>query len=365
MADHVRLLNNEEVASLVDVESCFGPLETAFRDLGNGNAASVRRHDVLSSAPAFNAVNSFKSMSGVVPSLDAACLRVDSDLLRVPGDEGDTRREKLTKSQEDSVRIGKENGLLMLYRISTGELLAILTDGEVQRLRVGVTSALAAKYLSNPDNRRVGLLGTGYQADTQFRALAALWPDISARVFSPNRDHLDEFVERMAKVTGCPVEAAATSDEAVESAEIIVSATNTLLPTIKPEWLRPGIHINCIKKQEVDLAVLDRCDRVVVGSTGDTVHVVVGDLRYRKLNETADGWWKHPGHAWEGYPFLADVIAGVHPGRQFSDQITCYIGHGTGIQFAAIAMTAYQRAEERNIGYLIPSARFLQPILQR
>lgn len=365
MAAYVRLLNNEEVASLIDIDSCFEPLEIAFRDLGHGDAASIRRHDVLSSAPSLNAINSFKSMSGVIPSLDAACLRVDSDLLRAPGDSGDSRREKLTTSQEQSVRIGKENGLLMLYQISTGELLAILTDGEVQRLRVGVTSALAARYLSNPASNNVGFLGTGYQAETQFRALAVVRPNMAARVFSPNRAHLEEFVAKMADATGCKVEAVASADEAADSAEILVSATNSLHPTIKSEWLRPGMHINCIKKQEVDLDVLDKCDSVVVGSTGDTVHVIVGDLRHRKLNETAPGWWKEPGHEWESYPFLADVIAGVRPGRASADEVTCYIGHGTGVQFAAIAMLAYQRAVEKEVGYLIQSARFLQPILQR
>lgn len=365
MAENVRLLNNEEVAALVDIESCFQPLEIALRDLGNGNAASVSRHDVLSSAASFDAINSFKSMSGVVPSLDAACLRVDSDLLPLPVEGGSSRREKLTKSQEESVRIGKENGLLMLYQISTGELLAILTDGEVQRLRVGVTSALAIKCLANPGSNKVGFLGTGYQAETQFRALAIIRPQMIAKVYSPNRAHLEEFVQKMIKTTGCEVKVASSPDEAVESAEIIISATNTLYPTIKSEWLRPGLHINCIKKQEVDLGVIDGCDKVVVGSSGDTVHVVVGDLRFRKLNETADGWWKHPDHAWESYPNVAEVIAGVRPGRTSSNQVTCYIGHGTGVQFAAVAMLAYQRAVEKEVGYLIPTERFLQPILQR
>lgn len=365
MAEYVRLLNNDEVASLVDIASCFEPLETAFRDLGHGDAASVRRHDILSGVPSLNAINSFKSMSGVVPSLDAACLRVDSDLLRMPGPGGGSRREKLTKSQEESVRIGKENGLLMLYQISTGELLAILTDGEVQRLRVGVTSALAAKYLANPNCRKVGFLGTGYQAETQFQALALVLPEMTAKVFSPNMDHRQEFVAKMSRVTGCNVEAVSSAEEAADSAEIIVSATNSLHPTINPEWIRPGMHINCIKKQEVDLEVLAKCDLLVVGSTGDTVHVIVGDLRNRKLDETASGWWKDPDHAWERFPFLADVVAGKHAGRILPDQVTCYIGHGTGIQFAAIAMLAYRRAVENEIGYLIPSARFMQPILQR
>lgn len=365
MAAHVRLLDNGEVASLIDIESCFDPLEKAFKDLGNGDAASVRRHDVLASVPSINAINSFKSMSGVVPSLDAACLRVDSDLLRAPGDSGDSRREKLTNSQEDVLRIGKENGLLMLYQLSTGELLSILTDGEVQRLRVGVTSALAVKYLANPNANRVGFLGSGYQAETQFRALAVVRPNMTAKVFSPNRSHLEEFVAKMAASTGCKVEAASSADEAAESAEILVSATNTLFPTIKKEWLRPGMHINCIKKQEVDLEVLESCDAVVVGSTGDTVHVIVGELRRRKLNETASGWWKEPGHSWEGHPFLADIMAGTKQGRLSPEQVTCYIGHGSGIQFAAIAMLAYQEAVKKEIGYLIPTERFLQPILQR
>lgn len=365
MVSEVRLIDNGEVASLVNIESCFEPLEIAFRDLGLGNAASVRRHDVLTSAPSLNAINSFKSMCGVVPSLDAACLRVDSDLLRMPSATGDSRREKLTRSQEESIRIGKENGLLMLYQLSTGELLAILTDGEIQRLRVGATSALAIKYLANPSASRVGFLGSGYQAETQLLGLASMLPQMSVKVYSPNRMHLEEFVEKMALATGCAIVAVDSADEAAEEADILISATNSLNPTIKAEWLKPGMHVNCIKKQEVDLEVLEACDVVVVGSAGDTVHVVVGDLRGKKLNETAPGWWKDPAHAWETYPFLADIIAGEYPGRASREQISCYIGHGTAIQFAAIAMLAYKRAVEHDVGYLIPAERFLQPILQR
>lgn len=365
MPEFVRLINNDEVAKLIDLDSCFEPLETAFRDLGKGDAASVRRHDVLSRAGKFNAINSFKSMSGVVPSLDAACLRVDSDLLRIPKEGGDSRREKLTKSQEASVAIGKENGLLILYRVSTGELLAIFTDGEIQRIRVGVTSALAVKYLANADAHNVGFLGSGYQAETQLAALATLRPDCNFRVFSPNVSHRNEFVAKMRLQVPSKVEAAQSADDAMQGAEIIISATNTLIPTIKSEWLRPGMHINCIKKQEVDMGVIDKCDRVVVGSAGDTVHVVVGELRGMELNETAKGWWKEPGHIWEEYPFLADVIAGTAPGRGHDSEITCYIGHGTAIQFAAVAMLAYQRAEQEDVGYLVPSERFLQPILQK
>lgn len=365
MPEYVRIINNEEVSQLVQIGDCFAPLETAFYELGKGNAASVRRHDVLSEVTEFNAINSFKSMSGVVPALDAACLRVDSDLLRLPGRNGSVRREKLTQSQERSIRIGKENGLLMLYQLSTGELLAIFTDGEIQRLRVGVTSALAVKYLANHDWENVGFLGSGYQAETQLLALANLHPGCSFKVFSPNRGHLDEFASKMRMSTDCRIDAVENADQVAIGADILVSATNTLLPTVMPEWLQPGMHVNCIKKQEVGVDVLDKCTRVVVGSSGDTVHLVVGELRHRSLNETAKGWWKDSDHLWENYPFLADVIAGTTEGRQSSSDITCYLGHGTAVQFAAIAMLAYQLAESADVGYLVPSDRFLQPILQR
>lgn len=365
MPDYVRIINNEEVARIVGVKDCFEPLETALCELGRGNAASVRRHDVLSEVPQIDALNSFKSMSGVVPALDAACLRVDSDLLRLPSGDKNVRREKLTQSQERSIRIGKENGLLMLYRLSTGELLAICTDGEIQRLRVGVTSALAVKYLANPGWVDVGILGSGYQAETQLMALAALNPQSRFKVFSSNRSHLIEFVSKMQRDSGCLVDAVAEPDQVAREVDVLVSSTNTLVPVIKSEWLRPGLHINCIKKQEVDLSVLDRCTKVVVGSSGDTVHIVVGELRHRNLNETKQGWWKDPDHLWEDYPFFAEVVAGQIPGRESKSDITCYLGHGTAIQFAAVAMLVYHLAEQADVGYLVPSERFLQPILQR
>lgn len=360
----VLLLTNDDVRGLLDMPPLIEAMRRAFLELSRGQAAVVERVDVFSPGKD-NAVHGFKTMTGV--ALGYAVARIDSDLLRWPLRDGGVRREKL---QAGEARIGKENGLLFLYSTSTGELLGIFQDGEIQRLRVAATSALGLQVLGpEPDAvRHAALLGTGYQAESQLAGLLSVYRPETVRVFSPRPERRRSFLERMqelAERSGVDLAECDSAAAAVERAQVLVCATNAMTPVVDPDWLRPGMHVNVIKKPEMSEAVLRRCDRVCVTAHGATRIVRAGISRDQGGGEDdPEAWWKKPPFA-GALPDLPTVLAdpGRHA-RQSADEVTAYVAGGSGVQFAAACAMAHAQATRAGAGRELPDEWFLQDVAQ-
>ena len=361
------LLTNDDIRGRLDMDVLIHAMRQAFTELGQGRAAEVGRVDVLSPGKG-DAVHGLKTMSGVAGGY--AVTRIDSDLLRWPQRDGGVRREKLGPAE---ARIGKENGLLFLYSTSSGELLGIQQDGEIQRLRVAATSALALQLLGPPVGsiREVALLGTGFQAEAQLAGILATCRPQVVRVFSPRPERRRAFVERMRPSTGSDVTLAeaASASEAAASAQVVVCATNSMTPVVDPDWLRPGVHVSCIKKPEIDRPALGRCDRIVVTAHAKTRVVPAGvpEERWRH-EEHADSWWQTAPLRWEDLPDLATVLADPagarRYGRQRDDEVTAYVAGGSGVQFPAVCGLAHEAAVQAGLGRNLPEEWFLQDIVQ-
>ena len=74
------ILSNEDIEKLLPVGACLEVLEEAYRDLGNGMAATVPRYDVFSPTNP-NEFYEYKTMSGVLPNRKIAALRLNSSTL--------------------------------------------------------------------------------------------------------------------------------------------------------------------------------------------------------------------------------------------------------------------------------------------
>lgn len=55
----------------------------------------------------------------------------------------------------------------MLFDVENGQLLAILPDGYIQKMRVAMTHALATEYMARENAQTLGLFGSGWQASAQ------------------------------------------------------------------------------------------------------------------------------------------------------------------------------------------------------
>lgn len=352
------LLSNEDVEKLLTMADCVDALEAAYRELGQGEAISRPRSDILVPAGQSGLVYGLKSMDGVVPGAGVGAVRINSDVLSWPVRDGYTRREKVPAAN------GHWVGLILLFSITTGEPLAILPDGVVQRLRVGASSGLASKYLARPEASRVGLFGSGWQAGAQLMAVCAVRKVDSIKVYSPNAEHCQAFAREMENQLGVPVRPVARPAEAAD-AEIVLCATNSIDPVFQAQWVRPGMHLGSIRHSELEPAAMDLCDVIVVNfGHGAPDHYIHPRLE-GKIPEIAEGkgWSKWGNVSWDQLPDLAQLITGQIKGRTTPKQVTYFANNiGLGLQFAAAGARLLQRAREQGAGRELPTEWFTQTV---
>jgi len=214
----------------------------------------------------------------------------------------------------------------------------------------------------------LGLLGSGWQAGAQAEAMAAIRKLRSLRVYSPTEEHRRAFAKATSIKLGIEVNAVDTPEEAAGGADILVAATNAVTPVIKAEWLRPGMHVTCVKEAEL-AHVIEKSDVVVLHQQrGAPQNYIVGHAdpvtAHDPLHLLGFGSPpKTPKGELESYPVLAELVSGAVPGRTRSDQITCFVNNmGAGIQFAAVGVTVYHLARARGLGREIPTDWFLQDV---
>lgn len=352
------VLSNEEIEHLVTMEECIAILEEAYRDLAEGKALNSPRVDNLAPCNYEGAYYGFKHMGGTWPRRGIQALRINSDIITHPVRDGVPQRVKVPLAG------GRWVGLVELFSTETGELLAIFPDGVAQRLRVGATNGLSIKYMARPEAARVGLIGSGWQAGAQLMAVLAVRPVAEIKVFSLRKESRDVFAREAAEKYGITVQAVDTLEECVRDVDIILAATSSMFPVVRPEWLTEGMHVSCIKTQEVDAAVLARCDRVVVHTKHQAKqmdNIMPGTPHVVK--EHLQGWWNRPGICWEGLCDLPDLVVQKVPGRCSSREITCFVNNvGLGLQFAAVGALILEKARKLGIGRDLPGEWFTESV---
>lgn len=352
------MLNNQEVESLLAMPEYVAVLEEAFADLARGHAVNrPRSHTYVPGDGGTHYL--FKSMDGAWPRHGVHALRLSSDVVRERVSDGRLRREKLPAAPG-----GKWVGLVLLFSMRTGEPLAILQDGYLQRMRVGATSALAAKYLSRPESAAVGLYGSGWQAGAQLMGLCHVRPVASVRVYSPSRENRERFARDMTRLLGVPVTAVDEPRRAAEGVDILVCATNSLAPVLDGRWLEPGMHVNSLQGGELDDAVIQASDVIAVRSLVRSSHHPAPGLAPAEVEK---GPQFRPEDE-EKLRELGALIVGEARGRTSPRQITLFGGSGTGgssglgIQFAAVAHRIYGKARAAGAGREIPTEWFLEDV---
>ncbi len=352
------IFSNDDVGKILSMKDCMAVLEDLYRDLGKGQALFMPRVDNIMPCGHSNAYYAFKHMGGGWPRRKIMALRINSDIITHPSIGDALRRVKVPKVD------GRWVGLIQLYSSETGELLAIFPDGVLQRMRVGATNGLGIKYLARKDSKRVGMIGSGWQAGGQLLALLETFSPEEIKVFSMTPTNRENFVAEMGRMTGARLRAVSTVEECTRDVDIIMAATSSIVPVVKPEWIREGMHVSCIKSNEIDGKVIDRCDRIFVHTSlqeKQADNVMPGTSNLPK--EHLQGWWNDEVREGAVCPDLSDLVAGIEPGRKDNREITCFINNvGIGLQFAAVGALILDKAEEMGLGTKLPNEWFSETV---
>ncbi len=356
------LISVEEAREVLTMADALAILEEAYTALGNGEAVNapvggrldVRvplpegRPDVLFPESAYV----FGSLQGAIRTLGVFAIRFKSDIMY-----------RITEGQYETldkycVQPGQYCGLVLLFSIWNGELLAILQDGHLQHVRVGATAGLGAKVLAREDAESVGMLGSGGMARTYLEAFTCVRPIRRAKVFSPHRGHREAYAREMSARLEIEVQAVDSAKEACAGVDILAGCTDSAKPVIEPDWLRPGMHVTPVVPYEMPEAAVQRVDVLVRHLAGGAVDYAVGADR---VPWAASG--QRPGGVEEraALPTLAELLVGRAAGRTSDEQITCFYNvPGSGIQFAAVGLKIYELAKQRGLGRELPLDWFLQ-----
>ena len=362
-------LTNQDVEAVLDMRTCLQAMEEAYRELAELRAGYRPRIDFF--VPQEPHYYRWGTMEGASRKLGIFAIRMKSDML-VWQREGDFQTE-----DKYCIRPGTYCGLIFLLSVRNGEPLALMNDGYVQHMRVGACAGLGAKYLSRPDSRVLGMLGSGGMARSYARAICEVRPIERIRVFSPTTANRERYALEMAERLELEVEAVNSPEQAVKGADIVALATDSLVPVIRAEWLAPGMHVANVRNNEAGPDVLARAD--VIARLGSTTLVLENppagtiagsDGMFGYIAGTPEEAQRIPVPAVPtqhidnpSLSTLPDIIAGRCAGRTDDQQVTFINNQGTqGLQFAAVGGVAYEMAKARGLGRELPTEWFVQDI---
>ena len=357
------ILNNAQIADLLSMQDCIDVLEDAFIELAEGRGAVRRRSDIITpSGHDTGGMYALKSMDGVVPKLGVGAIRLNSDILTFPTISDVKRRVKVPAAPNE-----RYTGLVLLFSTVTGEPLAIFPDGMVQPMRVAATTALGAKVLARDDSHVVTILGSGWQARSQARAIMCVRKVKEMRVYSTRSKMRDAFAEEMSSIVGLPIKVYNDPGKACADADIVLTATNAIVPVMKPEWIEPGMHISTIKPAEFSPAVVARVDvRATLIEDCDPVFITSHGLH---VPEEPGGELQNLAEeiGWKQLVTLPELLLDMREGRNETrgrtsrSQVTCFLNPlGLGYQFAAVGSVIYKHAREQGLGHELPTDWFTQ-----
>ncbi len=241
----------------------------------------------------------------------------------MPAYTGSALGTKLVTFYPHNSGVPTHHATILLFEPETGEPLVTMDGRLITEVRTAAVSAVATERLARSDASVLAIIGSGVQARSHLEALTLVREFREVRVWSPRR------AEAFAREYG--VRAAASAEEAVRGADVVVTATTSPTPVLSGEWLSPGTHVNAVGAPRPDWRELDdellRRARVYV------------DSREAAMKESGDVI-----AAGEIFAEIGEVAAGTKPGRRSAEEVTLFKSLGLAVEDVATAELVYRRA---------------------
>lgn len=245
---------------------------------------------------------------------------------------------KIAQGFYDNPKIGLPsiNGLNLLFSQKTGEILCILLDeGHLTNIRTAAAGAICAKYLAPKNVNRIGIFGSGIQGKMQLEYLKPIVTCREVLVWGRHQEGLDEY-QRVMKNSGFEVQTTMDSEEITQACNLIVTCTPSKIPLVHADQIQRGTHITAMgsdtpEKQELDSALLQKADQVVVDS------IAQATSRGECYHAMKDGYIMQ-GDLIE----LGNMISNREYHRTSDDEITIADLTGVAVQDLQISKAVYQ-----------------------
>jgi ornithine cyclodeaminase len=216
--------------------------------------------------------------------------------------------------------------------------------------RTAATSAVAARALTRPGSRVMGLIGAGAQSEFQCLAFHTLLDIDTIRVFDIDPNASRKLIRNCRHLPGLTLTIARDIAEAVNGADIVTTCTadKTRATILQRAMVAPGMHINaiggdCPGKTELDITLLE-CARIVVEFEPQTR--LEGEIQQLPGEHPVTELWQ--------------VLTGQVAGRRAASDITVFDSVGFALEDFSVLRVIYELAEAGVAGQcieLIPALR--------
>jgi ornithine cyclodeaminase/alanine dehydrogenase-like protein (mu-crystallin family) len=321
----VLILDNNQIKELLPMTECIELMADALGALARGEVFQPLR-TIIRPPEA-------RGLLGLMPAFRA-------------GERGAFGMKAICVFSENPAK-GKDahQGAVLLFSQETGEMLALMNASKITATRTAAVSAVATRLLARDDAKQLAIIGAGVQARTHLTALSTVRSIKHARIACRNIAHAEELAREMQPQFSFPIEPVKTNEEAVRGADLIVTATSSMEPVIKKEWISAGAHINVIGTHSPN-------SREVDGVTMAAARVFT-DRRESALNESGE----YVLAAKEGLVTpesilgeIGELLIGTKIGRTSATEITLFKSLGLAIEDVASANYLYNKAQTQNAG---------------
>jgi ornithine cyclodeaminase len=236
---------------------------------------------------------------------------------------------------------------VLVFDPKTGQAIALLEGSSLTAIRTGAASGASIDLFAREDSKIVAIFGAGAQGRTQLEAACTVRPVETAFIFDRNPEKAQAFATEMHVQALMPrdIRVAGSAREAVESADIVCTATTSLRPVFHDVHVRPGTHIAAVGSYRPDM-------QEVPAETIKRAKVFV-DSRSASLQEAGDLIQPMQARLFDESHIcgeLGEVILGKIAGRQTQEEITYFKSVGIAVQDAMAAQVALTNARKVNLG---------------
>lgn len=311
----MRTIDPATVNELLDAPSLVAALHTAFRD---GAVAPVRHHHNIPMGT-----------------------RDDATLLLMPAWDGEIPPRHIgvktvtvhpdNPSHDPSAPQPSVQGVYLLLDGRTGAPRALIDGPALTARRTAAASALASRFLSRPNSRRLVMIGTGRLAPELILAHCAERPINHVTIWGRNPDSARRVAHRVSG-HGFTAETCADLETAIGAADIVSCATTSRTPVFDGAWLSPGSHVDLVggfrpDMREADDTAIARARIFVDTRAGATAEA--GDI----VQPLESGLIAPDDICAE----LAELCRDEHVGRTSDSDITLFKSVGTALEDLAAA----------------------------
>ncbi|MDO8678836.1 MAG: ornithine cyclodeaminase family protein [Acidobacteriota bacterium] len=324
MAQHFRLLTEQQVQSLLPMGDLIAAMESALARFSAGEVLQPVR-TVLTVGPS-------RAYFGLMPAY-----------VPNPGSLG----AKLVTvfSGNAAKQLPSHLATILLLDPETGALQALMDGRYITEARTAAVSAVSARFLAKADASTMAIIGSGVQARSHLEAYSEVRALKDVRIWSPQPRSRERFVSDMSGRVAVPIRATVTAEDAVRGADLVVLATSSSTPVLAAGWVSPGAHVVSVgacrpDQREMDPELTARA-RVYVDSRAAAVvesgDVVLGISEGRFTVSHIKGE-------------LGEVVLGRVQGRTADDQVTIFKSLGMAVEDVVAADLVFRRAAETGAG---------------